>query len=94
MANITGKRYTTIKVEANEVYTVTLSAGNRAVDIVNNTGGNILISETNNFTESASGSPYLTIPFGCGYNGLRPNGDIIYVKPEDSGTISLVVRRV
>ena len=94
MANITGKRFTTINAAANETYTVTLSAGDRAIDMVNNTDDDILISETNNFTESASGSPYLTIPSGGGYNGLRPYKDTFYVKSAGSGTISLVVRRV
>lgn len=94
MANITGKRFTTINASADEVYTVTLSAAGKAVDVVNNTAGDILISETNDFTQSVSGASYLTIPGGNSYNGLRTYTDTLYIKSTGSGTISMVLRLV
>lgn len=92
MPNITGKRFTTITAAAGNVYTVTLSAGNRAVDIVNNTDDDIYIAEANSFTESSSGSAYLTLPYGGGYSGLRTKTDKLYIKTLGSGTVSFVVR--
>lgn len=92
MPNITGKRFTTIDAEANNVYTVTLSADDRITDIVNNTDNDIYIGETNSFTESASGSAYLTIPAGGGYNALRIRKNKFYIKTLGSGTVSFIVR--
>ncbi len=94
MPDITGKRFTTITAAADSVYTVTLSAGDRTIDIVNNTDNDIYIAETNSFTESVSGSAYLTIPPSGGYNGLRPKKDKLYIKTLGSGTISFAVRRI
>lgn len=94
MVNITGKRFTTITAKANEIYKVTLSAGDRAVDMGNNTDDDIFVSETNDFTDSVSGSAYLTIPSGGGYNGLRPYKDTFYIKSAGSGTVSVAVRRM
>lgn len=94
MTNIEGKRYTTITANAGEIYNVTLSVGDRAVDILNNTDDNIFIAETNSFTEIESGSAYLTLAAGGGYNGLRPKKDKLYIKSLSSGTISFTVRRI
>ena len=94
MVNITGRRFTTIAASANEVYKVTLSTGNGAVDMINNTGGDIFVSETNDFTESASGSAYLIIPSGGCYNGLRPYSDTLYIRAAFSGTISVALKHI
>ena len=90
MPDITGKKFTTIAADADVVYTVTLAAAGHKTDILNNTDGEILISEKNSFTQSASGSPYMTIPSGGGYNGLALVTDKLYIKSLGTGTISVV----
>ena len=90
MPDITGKRFTTIPAASNTVYAVTLAAAGHKIDILNNTDGDILISEKNSFAQSASGSPYLTIPSGGGYNGLNTVSDKLYIKSAGTGTISVI----
>ena len=95
MANIICKRYTTITAAAGTVYTTTLSAAGTGhkTDISNNTDNDILISDKNSFTESASGSAYLTIVPDGVYNGLEFEKDVIYIKALGDGTISVVTHK-
>lgn len=89
MTDITGKRFTTISAASGEVYRVTLTAAGHKIDILNNTDNNILVSDKNSFVQSASGSPYLTIPPGGGYNGLSAAADKLYIKSPGAGIVSI-----
>ena len=89
MTDITGNRFTTIAGAVGEVYRVTLTAAGHRIDIFNNTENNILVSDKNSFTQSASGSPYLTIPPDGGYNGLVSVSDKLYIKTLGVGTVSI-----
>lgn len=89
MIYITGKKYTTISAAAGEIYCVTLTAAGHKIDILNNTDNNIYVSDKNDFLQLASGSAYLTIPPGGGYNGLAAASDKLYIRTVGVGTVSI-----
>ena len=89
MTDITGKKLTTISAAAGEIYCVTLTAAGHKIDILNNTDNNIYVSDKNDFLQLASGSAYLTIPPGGGYNGLAAASDKLYIKSLGSGIVSI-----
>lgn len=89
MIYITGKKYTTISAAAGEIYCVTLTAAGHKIDILNNTDNNIYVSDKNDFLQLASGSAYLTIPPGGGYNGLSAASDKLYIRTVGVGTVSI-----
>jgi hypothetical protein len=92
MKSIKGKRFLSIAAEADRVYTVLYAAG-CTVDISNSTDADIYVSYANSFTRSDGVGSYLTIAKGGGYNGLKLDGDTLYIKTAGSGDITIASRR-
>lgn len=94
MKNITGKNELTITAAANEVYKISYETS-VAVDIINDTGGDVYVNSTGTFTAADGVSDYLLLAEGASYNGYRPQiaaGTDIYIKANAAGKIGVVVK--
>lgn len=92
MIEITGTTELTIDAAADEIYKVTFDTST-AVDIFNDTAGEVYVNSTGTFTKTGSVGNYLILPEGGSYNGFRPNvdsGTAIYIKANAAGSISVV----
>ncbi|MGN0107811.1 MAG: hypothetical protein ACI4A5_08975 [Hominilimicola sp.] len=91
MVEITGQEAFTIHAAENEIYKVTY-ATNTAVDFYNDTGGDICINTTGEFSDASNVGNYFKLPDGASYNGFRPyvsGGTVFYIQTESAGDISI-----
>ena len=94
MLTINGQNELTVSAEAGNVYCIVYETST-AVDICNNTEGNIFVNSTGEFTQSENVGNYLTIPDGGAYNGYRSAYSIsskVYIKAEAAGNICITVK--
>lgn len=89
MTEVSTSKLTSINMTADEVYKVRIPYG-ASCDISNSTSGALMVSLDEEFTSSGNADNYLTIAEGGFYNGLRINGDNIYLKSETDGIASIV----
>lgn len=89
MTEVSTSKLTSINMTSGEVYKVRIPYGAQC-DISNSTGGSLMVSLDEEFANSGNADNYLTIAEGGFYNGLRINGDNIYLKSESDGIVSIV----
>lgn len=83
----------TITCTAGEIQPVEFNGKYNTVNIYNNTDGRLLISRTPDFVNKGNIGYYLTIPSSAAYNNLFiGNKNIIYLKAEASGTVTVAVK--
>jgi hypothetical protein len=91
MKNINASETVSIAVSAGEIYALKY-ADNYVLDIMNDTGGDLIVAVKNSFT----GSDYLTVPAGAAYNNyryMRIGENTIYIKTNAAGNICIAARR-
>lgn len=89
MTEVNNRYFITITAEADEVYHITNTALKK-VDILNATEGDIMVSDSNDFTAADGIASYVTIPGGAAANGIYCPSIGIYVKAESAGDISVM----
>ena len=94
MIEVTGANALTIEAAAGETYCITYET-NCAVDISNQTDGQIYISDNNDFTVENGIGKFIKLAGGTNYNGYRPYiGDPfnVYIYTEKAGNVSVIVK--
>ena len=89
MTEVSTSKLTSINMTAGEVYKAMIPRGS-VCDIFNNTAGAIKVSFDSRFEEKGDALNYISIPEGSFYNGLRINGECIYLLSESEGLVSMV----
>ena len=89
MTEVNNRYFITITAEADEVYHISFTALKK-VDILNATEGDVMVSDSNDFTASDGIASYVTIPAGAAANGIYCPSIGIYVKAESAGVISIM----
>jgi hypothetical protein len=92
MKNINASETVSIAASAGEIYALKY-ADNYTLDIMNNTGGDLLVAVKNGFTDGN----YLTVPAGAAYNNyryMRVGENAVYIKASAAGNICIAARRV
>ena len=82
----------TLDVSAGNTYKIA-NAANVAIDIFNNTSGEIKVNKTGIFAKTNGVGNYLEIPQRGSYNGFRPDtgiDTIIHIYCAASGKVSII----
>lgn len=91
---ITGANELTIAATANAVYEIEFETAT-AVDIFNDTAGDLYINSSGTFTTTDGVSNYLLLAEGTSYNGYRPPITLstsVFIKTTAAGNICVTVK--
>lgn len=89
MTEVNNRYFITITAEADEIYHISNTALKK-VDILNSTEGDVMVSDSADFTASDGIASYVAIPGGAAANGIYCPSIGIYVKAESAGDISIM----
>lgn len=94
MQTITGANEITIAATAGETYKIEYETAT-AVDIFNDTAGDVYVNSTGTFETNNGVSNYLLLSEGVSYNGYRPPislGTSVFIKTAAAGNICVTVK--
>lgn len=82
----------TITCKAGIVQVIELNSNYNTINIYNNTDNDLLISRTTDFVDEDNIEYYLTIPANTAYNSLFLSSNVVYIKTEVDGIVTIAVK--
>lgn len=89
MTQIKGQKILTIAASAGEVYAIKYEAPH-TLNIINQTDGIISVSEQPTITDNGTVSDCVKLSDGAFVNGLKLDGNTVYITADGSGNISVI----
>lgn len=86
------KSLMSIACKAGVVQVVEFNNNYNTINICNNTDGDLIVSRTTNFVDENNIGYYLTILAGTAYNNLFLSSNVVYIKTEVDGIVTIAVK--